>query len=189
MKSKEIVRRGIQSKRSFMEAEDVEAKSRHIAEKLQQLSCLNEAEAIFCYLAKAEEVNTAVLIDWAHEQGKTLYIPITEGFGMMRWSRLEQGYTLKNGPLGIPIPDTLHLEDPPLEAPVIVPCVAFSENGHRIGHGGGYYDRFLPTTTGPKIAIAFEVQHAPPFQVNDYDVKMDLIITESNRYAISDVVQ
>lgn len=186
MKTKETLRRAIQSKRKYMDPEDVSDKSRHIAEKLQQLSCIQEADTLLCYLAKADEVHTLDFINWAQSQGKTIYIPITEGHGIMHWSRLDDPYTLKNGPLGIPVPETLHIETPPQEAPVIVPCVAFSENGHRIGHGGGYYDRFLPNVTGPKIAIAFEGQHVPAFVTNEYDVSMDIILTESNRYTLND---
>ena len=189
MKSKETLRRSIQSKRKYMDQEDVDAKSRHIAEKLQQLDCLQHADTILCYLAKTEEVGTADFIDWAQEQGKTIYIPITEGHGILRWSRLDKPYTLKNGPLGIPVPESLHIEEPPADAAVIIPCVAFSANGHRIGHGGGYYDQFLPDTRGPKIALAFEVQHVPEFHINDHDIKMDIIITESNRYRIANDIE
>ena len=185
MKSKETLRRGIQSKRKFMDPEDVSDKSRHIGEKLQQLTCIQDADTLLCYLAKSDEVGTGGFINWAQAQGKTIYIPITEGHGTMHWSRLDEPYTLKNGPLGIPVPETLHLETPPADAPILVPCVAFASNGHRIGYGGGYYDRFLPKTTGPKIAIAFEVQHVPDFQTNEFDIKMDLILTESNRYTIN----
>lgn len=184
MKSKETLRRAILSKRKYMDQEDIDAKSRHITEKLQQLDCLVEAKTILCYLAKADEVGTVEFIDWAQEKGKTIYIPITEGHGIMRWSRLDKPYTLKNGPLGIPVPERLHIEEAPTNAPIIIPCVAFSANGHRIGHGGGYYDRFLPPTSGSKIALAFEVQHVPQFHTNDHDIKMDIIITESNRYSI-----
>lgn len=189
MKSKEVLRRSIQSKRKFMDPEDIESKSRHIREKLQQMECLQQADAILCYIAKADEVGTLEFIDWAQAQGKTIYTPITEGHGVMHWSRLDKDYTLKNGALGIPVPEVLHIEDAPADAAVIVPCVAFSSNGHRIGHGGGYYDRFLPKAKGPKISVAFEVQHVPEFETNDYDFKVDVIITESNRYSINDSVQ
>jgi len=182
MKSKEILRRAIQSKRKYMDAGDVSVKSRYIADKLQQLSCIQEAHTILCYISKVDEVHTLDFINWAQSQSKTIYIPITEGHGNMQWSRLGNPYTLKNGPLGIPIPETLYIENPPPNVPIIVPCIAFSENGHRIGHGGGYYDRFLLNNTGPKIAIAFEVQHAPSFETNEFDVPMDCVLTESNRY-------
>lgn len=188
MKSKETLRKTIQSKRRFVDPEVVQDKSHILCQKVVQLPCLASAQTMLLYLAKPDEVSTAILIDWAFEQKKKLLIPITSGHGQLEWSELRPEDTLKNGPLGIPIPETLRPLTPPENAPVIVPCVAFSENGHRIGHGAGYYDRFLATRTGYKIAIAFELQHVPEFEIEAHDIPMDAIITESAQYILNDAV-
>lgn len=188
MKSKETLRKTIQSKRKFIDPADIEDKSRLIFHKLTQLPPIQHAETLITYLAKPDEVNTLDLIEWAHNKGKSVFTPLITGNGTMEWTRLDQPYTLKNGPLGIPIPETVDIATPPSDAPVIIPCVAFAENGHRIGHGAGYYDRFLATHTGLKIAIALEVQLVPDFPTDPHDIPMDAIITESTTYNITDAV-
>jgi len=66
---------------------------------------------------------------------------------------------------------------------VIVPGVVFDENRARYGRGGGYYDRFLDQLpkTSCIIAIAYDYQvlsHTWKLKLNEYDIKMDMIITE-----------
>ena len=70
---------------------------------------------------------------------------------------------------------------PPEEIDVVlVPCVGFDGKGNRLGHGGGYYDRYLPRcpqTT--KTLVAFEAQKLDAVCVGENDVAMDFIVTES----------
>jgi 5-formyltetrahydrofolate cyclo-ligase len=105
----------------------------------------------------------------------------------MEWTRVREGYTLKSGAFGIPVPEELEIDLPPGDALVIVPCVGFADNGHRIGHGAGYYDRFLAAHEGRKIGIAFEAQRVPDFEVEPHDVRMDVIVTEVASYRIGEV--
>ena len=65
---------------------------------------------------------------------------------------------------------------------ILVPLVAFDEQKHRLGHGKGYYDRFLKQTKALKIGIAYECQKSKNITVTDDDVSLDLIITEEKIY-------
>lgn len=60
---------------------------------------------------------------------------------------------------------------------VLVPGVAFSRDGHRLGRGKGYYDRLLENFTGKKIGIAFDEQIVDTIPTEKSDVRMDLILT------------
>lgn len=63
---------------------------------------------------------------------------------------------------------------------IICPCSGFDESGNRLGMGGGYYDRFLPQCKNAvKIVVAFDVQKIPVVHTEEFDIKMDAIITES----------
>jgi 5-formyltetrahydrofolate cyclo-ligase len=64
---------------------------------------------------------------------------------------------------------------------VLVPGVAFDLAGHRIGYGGGYYDRLLPTLRedAPRIAGAFELQIVERVPASAHDLKVDAIVTEA----------
>ena len=65
---------------------------------------------------------------------------------------------------------------------VLVPIVAFDENLNRIGYGGGFYDRFLKDFKGIKIGLAFEMQKRSEIGIENFDSKLDYIVTESNIY-------
>ncbi len=64
---------------------------------------------------------------------------------------------------------------------IVVPLLAFDESCHRIGYGGGWYDRFLATQPDAiKVGVAFDVQLAESFPIEDHDVQLDMVITESS---------
>jgi 5-formyltetrahydrofolate cyclo-ligase len=88
------------------------------------------------------------------------------------------------GPYGIlePRRDTREYVVPPDDAPVIVPGIAFSPAGHRIGYGKGYYDRFLAAHHGLKLGLAYEMQIVPSIPSDTHDVPVDLVITETATY-------
>ena len=64
-------------------------------------------------------------------------------------------------------------------APILVPGMGFTENGVRLGKGGGYYDRYLETHPGHKtIALAYEFQILHELPAEPYDKSVDMIVTE-----------
>ncbi len=65
---------------------------------------------------------------------------------------------------------------------IIVPCVGFDENANRLGHGKGYYDKYLQDYQGRKFSAAFEIQKLNKIDVEGSDVKMSRIITEKGVY-------
>ena len=187
MKSKETLRKTIFAKRQHIDLQDIAHRSTHICQKLQELPILQNANTILTYLPKPQEASPTQLITWAHQRGTQILVPITQANGIMNWTKYTKDDTLKPGPLGIPIPQTLRITQPPIDAPVIIPVVAFTENGHRIGHGAGYYDRFLKTHQGPKIAIALDYQRIPPFQPEPHDIPADIIVTPSIQHVINEI--
>jgi len=77
-------------------------------------------------------------------------------------------------------------ENPPVSRQVLqdgatvwcVPGLAFDISGHRIGRGGGYYDRLLTGARGAKIGIAYDLQLFDAVPWEPHDAKMDLVVTE-----------
>ena len=65
---------------------------------------------------------------------------------------------------------------------IVCPLVAFDENKNRLGHGRGYYDRYLANTKALKIGVAYECQKVDLIEVNATDIAMDYIITEAKTY-------
>jgi 5-formyltetrahydrofolate cyclo-ligase len=64
---------------------------------------------------------------------------------------------------------------------LIVPGVVFDLSGFRIGYGGGYYDRFLSNYDGPTISIAFDEQLIEIVPSENFDVPVQLLITDKRR--------
>ena len=65
---------------------------------------------------------------------------------------------------------------------IIVPCLAAGRNGERLGHGGGYYDRFLASSTGKTVCLCFKRNILDEIPLDEHDVMMNLIITEEAVY-------
>jgi 5-formyltetrahydrofolate cyclo-ligase len=131
--------------------------------------------------AKPGEVNTHGLIRGALEQGRRVCVPITHpGSPDLEVVEITSLDPLVSGHFGLldPAPENCR----PLNGPewdlVIAPGVAFDRRGHRIGFGRGYYDRLLARTKTPAIALAFSFQIVPEFEVSEYDIDMDYIVTD-----------
>ena len=65
---------------------------------------------------------------------------------------------------------------------IVVPCVGFDNNANRLGHGKGYYDKYLQDYQGKKFSAAFEIQKLNKIDTEQNDVKMNRIITEKGVY-------
>ena len=81
--------------------------------------------------------------------------------------------------MGIPAPlETLPEVSPNAFDLVVVPGVAFTRQGERLGYGGGYYDRYLPRCTSARmVATAFPEQIVPHVPTEEYDLRIPVILT------------
>jgi len=159
-------------------------KSAVIAGRLSRLELFKNARCVFIYVAVRSEVQTRAIIQAALQQGTTVCVPCIDAGKkiMIPCAISDPARELHSGLLGIPEPD------PSVCSPVaihdidlaIVPGLAFTSAGQRIGYGGGYYDRFLGMWQGSSCALAFEEQIVDclPFHPSR-DRAVRRIITES----------
>lgn len=184
MDKAEIRARSLQARRAMPYA-DVELKSRAIIERLMDLPEFTCTGAVLVYVSsKDNEADTHALIERLLAGQRTVLVPIAERDGAMSWSRILSLNELEPGRFGIlePRHEFRRIMDPPNDSVVIVPGVAFSPDGHRIGYGGGYFDRFLEQFTGTTIALAFDAQMVNHIPASEHDVPMDIILTETRVY-------
>lgn len=108
-------------------------------------------------------------------------VPVIEAEATpLRFALWEPDMALVPGPFGARVPERPEFLTPEI---VVVPLVAFTRAGHRLGYGGGYYDRTLQALRGrgPVFAIgfAYAAQEAPELPHDPNDQPLDLIVTES----------
>ena len=147
------------------------------------------ARTVMLYVAVQSEVRTRPLLGAAIAQGKRVVVPYCVG-NDLALSLLDSLDELAPGTYGIlePRPELRALPGKRVEAGqidlVMVPGVAFDRRGGRLGHGKGYYDRFLPSLRADALAIgvAFECQLVPEVPMLPGDVFMDRVITEKAVY-------
>ena len=164
--------------RRAMRPEERAAASAEICGRLASLPALRAARTVLSYMALDNEADLSALHDELRDRGVRLVFPVSLPHGMLEaWE--PGGGTL--GPYGIREPDRersqpVAPEDIDL---VIAPCVAFDEHRRRLGHGAGYYDRYLPRCSAAVvIAAAFESQKLPAVVCGAHDLPMDAVVTE-----------
>lgn len=159
--------------------------SRAICRRLYKHPALGAAERVMLYAAAGTEPDLTVLAGLLSAEGKRLYYPVCGAEGLMYAAAPDSPDAWRTGKYGIAEPDPEHasLVSPEKLDAVIVPCIAFDAAHRRLGHGGGYYDRFLPLCTrAVKLAAAFEIQRAAAVPIDSFDVAMDAVATELRIY-------
>ncbi len=181
---KEIRQKMIQ-KRKSLSTNDLKDKSLQILKQLQGVESYKNATRLMTYVPFQEEIHTTLIIEDFLSRNREVYIPVTQPkekkIIVSRLLDLEKD--LETGHFGVLEPKAFALRptDPKEIDLIIVPGLAFTKSGYRIGYGGGYYDRFLPTLAHKPatIALALDFQVMDTLPLNDFDVPVDMIITES----------
>lgn len=189
--SKEVkrdLRKQVLSVRSRLSREEVADKSRRIFKRLTELPRYHSSRWIMAYMDFNNEVLTREFIGTCLSSNRRVAVPrvVDEGEkGKCLWAceirDLESD--LEAGTYGIlePKKDRLRRIDPCLLDLIVVPGVVFDLRKNRIGYGAGYYDRLLHSVGSQclKAGVAFELQLVENVPVEEHDIPMDILITES----------
>ena len=139
-----------------------------------------QASSIFIYISTAFEPDTRTIIENAWHAEKAVYAPKCYGQGRMDAIRITDWNGLAPGKLGILEPkDPLRFQMADSVDLCVVPCVAVTRSGLRLGHGAGYYDRWLKGHPSSRtICLCFERLIAQSVPGDPWDVPMDHVLTE-----------
>jgi 5-formyltetrahydrofolate cyclo-ligase len=165
----------------------VQARSNRIVEVLQRLDPVGSARAVasFWPMAGRAEVDLRALDRWLAERGIARYYPFMDPKGpgfVTGFRRIERSEDLA--------PRGQKFAEPPRDAAlaqrgdidvVIVPALAVSPDGHRLGYGRGFYDATLPDVAPPAltIVVAFSFELVGELFVEPHDVRCDLVVTDN----------
>ena len=151
--------------------------SEAIAERVSGLEVFRQADAVCVFISLPGEVDTAPIIDACRAAGKQTAAPRIKN-GVMEFFLFDTEEDLKPGYYGIrePIGDCT----PEGRALVIMSGVLFDEACHRIGRGGGYYDRYLAAHPELEaLAVAFDLQVLDQIPDEPHDIRPWHIVTEN----------
>lgn len=186
--NKKAIRASIKQKRRALSIEYRQQASRKMQAELTRLPCYQAAEYIMLYMAMQDEVQLDELIAMVLKDGKKAVIPLVTGAGLMEAVELSDMADLVPDKYGI---KTVSEEKRRLIAPdkidlIIVPGVAFDKAGHRLGMGGGFYDRFmLRASRAVRAALAYDCQLLVAVPAEVHDLTVDYIITEKQNIVLT----
>lgn len=181
---KQIRQRGI-AERDALSAAVRESLSSQAVERLIQWEPFQQAQTILLYEHIKGELSLDALMHHPKAIGKRFLWPRCIGEGEMLALAPCGDDAWQEGCCGIrePIPERSNVVPPEEIDLVVCPCTAFDDQGHRMGMGGGFYDRYLPQCRKAAIcAIAFEAQKVQHIPCEIWDFPMDAVITEKSIY-------
>lgn len=181
MITKKLIRKEVFKRRKEASLQDMDKWSLQIADKVFQTDFYKNAKTIYTYVAYNREVETKHIIAKAWADGKDVAVPRVEG-DVMNFYLIKSFDELKSGCMGILEPAT-NIPANDESALMIMPGVAFTKDGNRIGYGGGFYDKYLEAHPGlKKLAVAFEFQFMEEVPTEPTDICPEMIITEKAIY-------
>lgn len=173
---KKTLRREIREKKRAMSEEEILSRSERLGELFAATEAYRNAKSVYGYLPYNQEVRTVPMLQKALDDGKRVAVPKVYG-DTMKFLWLDDLTKVEKSEMGIPEP----VADEPVAddetALVLMPGVAFTKNGDRMGYGGGYYDRFLSDEPNhPTVALCYEFQVMETLPTEEFDIPVDLVL-------------
>jgi len=175
---KKLVRKEIKQLRASYTDEEIHEMSLNATELFVNLPEYQDAQIIYAYMDCKHEVETREMIRTAWKDGKKVAVPKVQGERMQFYYIQSFETDLEEGYFGIQEPRELYPANE-TKALLLMPGVAFDEARHRVGYGGGFYDRFLeehPEMVTVALAFEFQVKAEVPYE--EFDICPAKIVTE-----------
>jgi 5-formyltetrahydrofolate cyclo-ligase len=152
-----------------------------IAQKFFEIPIVKNSNRVMMYYSIHHEVETTLLIKMLFTMGKSVALPACTLDKSLRALVIQDLDDLVPGIFGLSEPkDTApEIKSQELDL-IIVPGLAFDKRGFRLGHGGGYYDRFLAKTFALKLGLAYDFQVVEELPVDHHDIPLDALLTVSD---------
>ena len=175
------LRKRLKKARAQFSAEQVAASSAQVARQILACDAYKNAACIMGYLAFGKELSVDVVLEAALAEGKTVLVPLVVSATEIVPVRLLDMHNFELDRFGIrSVRQPAEQFDAAALELVLVPGVAFGEDGSRLGMGAGYYDRFLPKAENAVLmGIAYDAILQKNLPRDEFDVCMQLLASES----------
>ena len=131
------------------------------------------------YYPSNYEIDDLNILDYLEKKNFKVSLPVIQKANQMNFCKWSKRDPLKINKFGIPEPVSTKIIYPDI---LLVPLVAYDSNLNRLGYGGGFYDRYIEKIEKmkkvTKIGLAFSFQKIPSIPINQYDKRLDFIVTE-----------
>lgn len=181
---KQAARRAARQQLAQISPQEFSAIGAAMWQTLQAQPAWQSAESVFCFVGALHEPDTMPILQGALSAGKQLLVPRIAGPGQMQLVPLQSLEQLQPGAFGI--------LEPPQALPAVpagsgvqlavLPCLAATRSGARLGHGGGYYDRFLANYSGQRLILCPEALLAQSLPTGPLDEPAQAVLTEKALY-------
>ena len=183
MEEKNLLRRRLRAQRSALPEAQRRAWDARILRHLTGMERLQRADTVLLYLSCRGEADTHALFGWLTENGIRAALPLCGQDGTMDFVQVQDLSALHPGAYGIPEPAPGVCPALTPASVCIVPGVAFTRGGVRLGQGGGYYDRFLAAHEGLyTVGLCYEALVQPQLPEQPHDRRVDALVTETGIY-------
>lgn len=162
-----------------LSTKEKEAEEHQLYTQLFESNYWKKADTIAVTMSQDFEIDTRPIITEAWKVGKKVVLPRAKKKRVMDFVLYTPDTPLETSSFGIVEP-AAHLsavEKDDIDL-MIVPGLAYSRNGYRIGFGGGYYDRFLTDYRGMKISLVLKSQQIDAWTPETFDIPLDALITK-----------
>ena len=177
--NKDRLRRELRAQRRLFPPEMQQEAARAVRVQLAAFEPYRQARCIMAYMACRGELSLEYVIRDILSDGRTLILPRCEAPGRMTARRIADMGDLVCGAYGLMEPDArCEIVSPDSIGLILVPGVAFDCAGHRLGQGGGYYDRLLAEASCPCVGLAFHDMLFEELPRNAWDRPVNAVCTE-----------
>lgn len=170
------LRRQLLDERDLLSADFINIASKKIQDNLRKINILRNAKSVGAYHSTGSEVKTQDLLHEILNFGKELSLPKVIKNNLVfkkitSLSELEQGnFSVMEPKESCPAVKKIDV--------IIVPAIALTRDGYRLGYGFGYYDKYLSDKKIKTVALSYSKQIVRSFPHSDHDIKIDFIVTE-----------
>ena len=185
MNAKEKLRKEISGEISALPDEYILSSDEGLYRNITSMGEFISARNIFMYCSVKREAATIEIAKAALSMGKTVAFPLCFRGGIMQARVVNSLDMLRPAMLGIPAPpDTAPTLAPAELDFIIVPALTYDFDGHRLGYGGGYYDRYLSGLPAFTAGLARERLIKDSLPVEPHDIAVKCVITEDRVFPV-----